>query len=359
MLDRRVEQGLWLTYAFICALFLLPSAPPPHSRSAPATWIPGHAAAVAPAAGAAHAISSPKPRNLDTLVARLGRAAPRYKEPLLQAYEQSQDFYRFAMERLSDAEAGDRVSQYLIYLVLEQCRTYLRLNPQSAEALREHVAADLEAYSPAEREQWEWEYQRCQGFANRDWLALGDALGADRPGAETEYGSVWYERAAAAGYPPALADEALRVGPLAVDERRTLLHEALQAHDADVLWQLFASGSRAPGAADAVTPVAWLILACQAGYDCGAQARWYRNGVCADGQHDCAPGESALEHYWNGLPAAERERAWTQAAQISAAIGDGRWTQVPLPMNTDADPPPLPWLDQDSAPHTDLVASNL
>lgn len=188
-------------------------------------------------------------------------------------------------------------------------------------------AADLAA---EERIAWQAEYERCRGFALGDWSALGDALGDERPGAAIEYASVWFERAALAGYGVALAEQALRPGPYGAPERQGMLQEALAGAGPDVYWLLFAHSGEAQAGESSAPALAWLLVACRAGQDCGEQARWYRGFVCVDARR-CTPGESALEYYWRAAAVHERNQAWAQAVEIEALLAEGRWEELPVP----------------------------
>ena len=267
----------------------------------------------------------------DREIAELGRRAPKYQYAARRAFEETPDRLDFVLGHLPDAKRGDGASQYLIYLALEQCRTWLRLNTDSARELSDSLQIDFENLSVDERRDSAREYQRCAGFASRDWSEIGNALGADRPGAETEYGSVWFERAAREHHPPALAEQALRRGPLNVAQRRAQLEEAAASADPDVYWLLFAHSSEVETGRASMTSLAWLIAACRAGYDCTAGARWYRDDICMSAGAGCEPRESAVEHYWYAASADERGQAHALAGKIQAAINDGRWNELPWP----------------------------
>lgn len=271
----------------------------------------------------------PNARSHDTEVARLGRQPPRLPA-LRRAFLESDDLRAFALERLPQARAGDGASQYFIYLALDQCRSYLRSDAQRADDTLGRMLAEADL-GPEERAAWQADYERCRGFALDDWAALGEALGEDRPGAEVEYAAAWFERAAAAGHPPALVEQALRPGPYGADERRELLREALPGAGPDAYWLLFAhSGETQAGEVNAAA-LAWLLVACRAGQDCGEQARWYRGFACIPDERRCVPGRTALDYYWNEASLRDRDEAWSQAFEIEAMLRQGRWDELPLP----------------------------
>lgn len=272
---------------------------------------------------------APAVRALDAEIARLGRQAPRL-EPLRRAFLESTNLMRFALDRLPQAMAGDGASQYFIYLALDQCRSYLNADYDVASANLERMMS-LSDLTPEERIAWQAEYERCRGFALGDWAALGTALGDDRPGAEVEYASVWFERAALAGYAPALAEQALRPSPYGADERAAMLREALPGAGPEVYWLLFAHSGEAQAGEINVPALAWLLVACRAGQDCSEGARWYRGFVCVPEDRRCAPGQSALEYYWQAASPMERDLAWSQAFEIERHIDEGQWEHLPLP----------------------------
>lgn len=268
---------------------------------------------------------------LDQEIAELGSQSPVYDEALRERYLKSGDLYRFFQELLPAAQAGERVSQFYLYLTLGQCQTFLRLDAESAQILNDSVLLSLNDRPAEERLLWQSEYQRCQGFAGGDLNPLRAAMGEDTPGSENEYASIWFQRAAAAGYAPALAEAALRINLLSLSERRSLLEEAVQSGDAEVYWQLFLNN---PGeGAEPVTTrgLAWLLIACRGGHDCTRTAEWFRGAVCMQDGADCAPGESALEHYWYALPAHQREQAYTLASRIEQDLAQGQVKNLPWP----------------------------
>ena len=269
--------------------------------------------------------------DLDREIARLAARPPVYRERLRERYLKGGDLYAFMQELLAEAEAGERVSQFYLYLTLDQCQMYLRLNGDEAQALEERMMLLLNDQPSDERVQWHSEYERCRRFAGADLARLRAAMGDELPGAESEYASIWFQRSAQAGYAPALAEGALRINTLSAGERIAMLEEALANGDAEVYWML---SYHSPGdELGAVTRsgVAWLILACRAGFDCTRGADWFRGSACLQEGEDCAPGESALEHYWYRLPAYERQSAWRLAERIDQDRLAGNFAHMPWP----------------------------
>jgi len=266
---------------------------------------------------------------LDQEVARLGRARPRL-EPLRRALLEAPNLTQFALELLPAAIAGDGASQYFIYLALDQCRAYLRRDLESAR-LNLEAMLDVPDLSGEERAAWRAEYERCRGFGLGGWDAIGQAIGMEEPGSEAEYASLWFERATQSGHPTALAELALRPNPLGVAERSAMLQEALAQAGPDVYWLLFAHSADVGSGDVGVPALAWLIVACRAGQDCGENARWFRGLACMPEAGACTGGRSALEHYWYAASPGERDAAWTEAHRIEAALAMGQWEELPFP----------------------------
>lgn len=281
------------------------------------------------------AVTSPTtpPLDLDREIARLASRGPSYREPLRERHARADDLHRFMQEVLPDAEAGDRVSQFLLYLTIGQCQMYLRLDADEAAAVAERMMLLLNDRPVEERLAWQNDHRRCRNFAGADIAPLRAAMGDEIPGSENEYASIWFQRAAQAGYPPALAEGALRINTLTPPERVAMLEEALEHGDAEVYWMLFYhSPGEAPGAVTR-EGIAWLLLACRAGFDCTRNAEWFRNSACLQDGEDCAAGESALEHFWYRLPAHERDGAWRLADRIeqdrvAGHLGDMPWPEL-------------------------------
>ncbi|MGH8454214.1 MAG: hypothetical protein ACRESW_06660, partial [Nevskiales bacterium] len=192
-------------------------------------------------------------------------------------------------------------------------------------------------WEAADRLSQEKDYFRCRNFAGGDLGALVDAMGDDRPGAVIEYASVWFERATKAGYPPALAELALRSGAHSREERLGLLQQATATGDSAVYWLLFAQMSGGDASRGTVEGLAWLIAACRAGTDCREQARWSRVWLCGQATTaDCERGESALAYYWQARSPPERLAAYELAAAIEADARSGRFERIPMPQFADA-----------------------
>jgi hypothetical protein len=320
--------ALGLTGLLVSAVVVLRASPLPQPPRAEARVAFPPAPASRRLAVTAHG-GLPAVMALDQEIARLGRAPPRL-EPLRRAFLDAPNLTQYALDRLPRAVAGDGASQYFIYLALDQCRPYLRRDLESARVNLENML-NVPDLTGEERVAWRAEYERCRGFGLGGWDAIGQALGMDEPGSEAEYASLWFERATQAGYPTALTELALRPNPYSAAEREAMLREALPQGGPDVYWLLFAHSADLPSGELSEAALAWLIVTCRSGQDCGENARWYRGFACVGRDEACADGQSALEHYWLAAPAPQREAAWTRARRIEAALEAGQWDELPFP----------------------------
>ena len=270
-------------------------------------------------------------RQRDREIARLGKQALSDNAGSRRAVLDSEDLAEFVLDLLPQAQRGDGASQYLIYLALEQCRGYLQQDTDSAQLVYEQFMSTLGNIAPEERAYWQREYQRCRGFASTDWSSVADALGDEKPSAVSEIPSLWFERAVRSGHPAAVSDRALRPGAFSPEERAAMLHDVLARGDAEVYWLLFVHSGDVDEGKASVPSLAWLLIACRAGYDCTEQARWNRQFGCMQSEGACAPGLSAVERYWRSLPGAERAQAYRLAGEIEEALRLQQWDRLPLP----------------------------
>jgi len=265
----------------------------------------------------------------DREIARLASALPDYQDNIRQDFDEAGDLYDYMIDLLPGAQRGDAASQYYLSMALEECRVYLRLDATAALATYEASSS----WSAEDRVAWDRDYFRCRNFAGGDLAALMEALGDDRPGAVTEYASVWFERAARAGYPAAIAELALqRSRTLNRQARLDLLKQAVAANDAVVYWHLFAQTNEGETGRGSVASLAWLIVACRAGADCRDEAQWSRAWLCGPGAGAaCGRDKSALEYYWHSLPPQDRQAAYQLAASIEINVQSGNYEQLPWP----------------------------
>jgi len=324
--------GLGATLHFKDATTVTTASSPPQSHHI--SGFPPAPSAFEPRAKPPEVLRREAPRlagSPDLAIERLAQWASIDSDPLRRGFANSSDLYAFLLDHLDAAQDGDGAAAYYIYLALDECRPYLRLQPEEARALLDRMQPSLDESAQEERQSWVRDNQRCHRFAGGDLSMVARLLGADRPGAESEYGSVMFERAADAGFAPAVAERALREPDLAPAVRNAMLRDALHDGNADVLWQLFRRSWSADSGEQQARSLAWLVEACRNGYDCSGQAPWYRAGECADGSERCLPGQSALAHYWYAASDETREAAFGLAQEMDSALARERIDELPLP----------------------------
>lgn len=108
-----------------------------------------------------------------------------------------------------------------------------------------------------------------------------------------------------------------------------LLRQALKSKKPDVFVQVADAQSliRGPGKATANEVKAWLLLACQKGFDCSESAIWYRDLCNQDPRSLCQPGETAMDMFkrdWGNDYLEIEERA----KQIDAMLEAGRYEEL-------------------------------
>lgn len=169
-----VRTQAWLLVALAALVVLeanwLPAIPEPADiRAAQRTHVvaepfPPRLQSAAPAL----AIVQSSRDDLDLDVVAQGRRAPTYEDPVHRDYERADDALAFALACLPAARMGDGASAYFVYLVIEECRSYLALDALGAERLDAQMQTDLASLSPEERNEWDIVSRRCSGFAHRD-----------------------------------------------------------------------------------------------------------------------------------------------------------------------------------------------
>ncbi len=104
-----------------------------------------------------------------------------------------------------------------------------------------------------------------------------------------------------------------------------LLAVAIQSRDPVVLWNVgeLQQLLNPTAAADAnrINRVAWDLVACRRGFDCGATASWVENTCSIDPRCPGGSGEEILR-YWAGDDLAAAEQ---QAIEISDKLDAGDW----------------------------------
>lgn len=336
-IDRSGTAAFWIGATLVCLGLIAGLYPQKRTYSPPSLvqtqpirtipHFPPHPVGLAP--------PSIKPGRMITALAM---RPPQPQDPFSEAFERSEDLHELVFDLLPDAMAGDGAAQYYLYLALEECRAYLgpnahaTLHDTTLKPYWRNIEGSVAQVSNAEREQWLTEFQRCKNFVGANLLSLELALGDELPGAVNEYGSIWFERAFHSGYPLALLDMTQRLTDLRAQARNELLYEALLSEDPRIYLGLFEHFWDSTSAAShRLTGMAWLLVTCRAGLDCGQDAYWYRTRYCLDSPSvTCHPADSALLHFWASLSPEAQQKAFDLSLQIEAALESGQLDQLPL-----------------------------
>ncbi len=203
-----------------------------------------------------------------------------------KSFADSHNYYEFAQNALSAAQAGDADAQFFLSKALQFCTeindNYLQLNGKSLtldEALQ--YAASLRLSMKL----MESMYDRCHAFREHDATAFGTALD-------------WLEKATEAGQPAAQATTAalmlqqqlvrnfLKAGAAPTPDNTApligngadpveLIRAAVQSRDPEALMNIgWAQALLNPGKEANTEYLAWTLVACERGLDCSANADW-------------------------------------------------------------------------------------
>jgi len=227
--------------------------------------------------------------------------APPAEKSLRDRFREAKDYARFVAEIAPLASTGNPEAEYLMAKSLKWCAQISRLyfvKPNSEVRTLEEVQA-IAAARPVGLSQEEivMIYTRCRGFLE-DPEMLKTSLTWNQ----------WLDKAVDAGYPAAIAQQALLSesqllleshsslshpdrGPDAEAQARDLALSAVQSGDPDAIFSMsdwVRTGTRTEEET-ATLISAWKILACQKGYDCGPGSDWMLsacswNPQCANGR---------------------------------------------------------------------------
>jgi hypothetical protein len=206
---------------------------------------------------------------------------------------ESLNYRDFSRETLPAAKAGNADAQFYLSRAMQYCEEANRMyfqhrgRPISLDeglrfAVQKHLSIDV-AQSV---------FDKCHEFQTEDSKQLGDA-------------STWLDMATKAGQPLAQATSATKIlmqqkmqsfaktngvadpnetGPLGSEfDPRALLSEAVKSKDPEVLFTIGEmQGLLHPSSEGALTAqYAWMLVACQRGFDCSSNSDWVKN-TCGD-----------------------------------------------------------------------------
>lgn len=249
-----------------------------------------------------------------------------------EEFTNAKDYAVYARSIRPEAEAGKPEAQYFLSETLRYCEQNLSrfffVSGKRARTLNE--AQVRWANRPAGYQQEITEiYSRCHTFLEEDNARLSEW-------------HEWLDEASDGHYPLAQAMKAdltrqdamvaalsgnPTADPEATTKARALALEALRSRDADVVWRMSDFVDETSVSTNGVLPTAWMLLACDRGYDCSAQAEWLRTACNFDLQ--CNPGDTGQQYLarqlGNNLDEAKRT-----ASEIGAVLDAGDWGKVPV-----------------------------
>jgi hypothetical protein len=244
-----------------------------------------------------------------------------------QRFQASKDYARFVAEIAPLAESGDPEAEYMTARALRWCAQTTKLyfiKPSGESRTLEDVQARW-AGKPVgiSADQLGLIYSRCRGF-----LESPESFGL------TDTWKLWLDKAVAAKYPAALAQDAaitqsqLQIDPAdshpqeesaasAENRAKELALNAAASGDPDAIF-LMSDWVRQNGHTEGeVTTLAsaWKILACQKGYDCGPDSDWMISACSWDPQ--CANGLTYTDYLQRQLGS-----QYDDAVRLAKSIDD-------------------------------------
>lgn len=259
-------------------------------------------------------------------------------------FAQSRNYWDYAHEILSAARVGNADAQFYLSKVLEFCdyanRAYFRRG-NAALTLDQALQLAVKQNRPVEVTQAIFE--RCHEFDAQDATELGSSMD-------------WLAKATKAGQPVARATMAqkmfsqdllksyLRAGAAPTPENtaasigdgadpRALLRAAVKTLDPEALFTV----GMAQGAYEQLHPsshgrgtnqLAWMLVACQRGFDCSGNADWITTGCPNCGTRSAAnqsPDNTMMIIAGDNWPAVQQ-----RAQEISAELDAEQWEELDL-----------------------------
>jgi hypothetical protein len=257
-----------------------------------------------------------------------------YKKRFADAH----DYLSFARDILPAAKAGNPDAQYYLWKAMEYCadanRAYFERRGQPVgldQALQN--AARLPQHSDVQLA-----YDRCQEFFNEDTSAFGTA--ADWLASATRAGQPLAESATASKLvAQGLLDNFAKAGavPTSIPEPaklkadpQELLYEAVQSKEPEVLFsvgQLYPPMN--PNDPDSnVVRYAWILLACERGLDCTANADWVKDG-CFGTDIACSSATNSSD-YVRFLAGDQWPQVEQRARELGYQLDQGNWDELGL-----------------------------
>jgi hypothetical protein len=259
-------------------------------------------------------------------------------------FESAGNYWDYAHQLLPRARAGNADAQYYLSKILEFCdyanKSYFQRNGADL-TLDQALQLAVERRRPVEVTQAV--YDRCHEFQSADttdlgsaaqWLALATKAGqptAEATTAQKMYSQEYIKSFLKAGATPTAENSAPPLGDGA--DPRTLLLDAIKSRDPEALFSV----AMAAGALEQLHPskdgqntnqLAWMLVACQRGYDCSGRPDWLTSGCPNCGTRTAAnqaPDNRMMTIAGDNWPAVQQ-----RAQQINAILDAGQWDELDI-----------------------------
>lgn len=230
-------------------------------------------------------------------------------------FRESEDYFAFVESFAEQGREGDGAAQYYVYRALNECSMALEQFDEMPDEF------DLEGrmdpgLSPQVQQLMGEQVQRCEGFFEE---------GMEDYGSPRE----WLNGAALDGYPAAIVVHDMEEYRQHQAGRESEFNEArmvnaLRSRNPEALSN-FSQVAALEGASE-TDEAAWLLMACDHGQDCGADAEWVE-ALCAE--HGCPPDvEGAEEALANSFGPGSIDRARERQEELEQALEDGNFEEL-------------------------------
>jgi hypothetical protein len=227
------------------------------------------------------------------------------------AFHASDDYHAFVEDALEAADAGDPAARYYIARILSECQLAVRQFDGEFPDDYTVSTAVPDEMNPGVNDLMQEQVARCRGFFDDDMALYGDP-------------EAWMSRAVEDGFGPAVMRQGMNDYRMfqagrSSDFDPTQLVQVLRERNPDTL--AYASQFSAIHGASRADESAWLMLACEYGQDCSADADWVK-ALCL--QEGCPPsfegGEDALSIL---LSPGEMDQARDRMQELERALDAG------------------------------------
>jgi hypothetical protein len=270
-----------------------------------------------------------KPIALPSIAAAVGPL-----NPWSVRYRESQDYFQFVSDAAMAAEAGDGRAALHLSRVVELCTHFTEayrkeVDPEVAflTGLADMIGAEkwvheakLEEFRRCARFFDESPFvslpQRPGGYSSQYWRELAD--GTDDPLVKALH--AWRD---SGNYPPAdpSAAESMK------ERIEANLRSAIVSKDPEALYSAGTLLANGPLSADPLRGIAWMILACEGGYNCSAQNLEHTYAFCA--QIGSCPADAPWPYYFEQRLGREGyARAYQMAQGYAALVARGDWDRL-------------------------------